>query len=80
MKASELRELEIEELAQKGVPFIPLGRTTSRLPFEVADYIDFYSSLEHATNLALLDRLPVGSRRWLPAVNPAVLLAQANAI
>jgi fumarylacetoacetase len=46
----------IEKLAQDGVPFIPLARTTSRLPFEVADYIDFYSSLEHATNLGRLFR------------------------
>src|SRR5205807_1015296 len=26
------------------------------LPFEVADYVDFYSSLEHATNLGRLFR------------------------
>ncbi len=40
------------------------------LPFEVADYVDFYSSLEHATNLGRLFRpdaeplLP--NWRWLP--------------
>ena len=26
------------------------------LPFEVADYVDFYSSLEHATNMGRLFR------------------------
>jgi fumarylacetoacetase len=41
-----------------------------RLPFAVADYVDFYSSLEHATNLGRLFRptqeplLP--NWRWLP--------------
>ena len=41
-----------------------------RLPFTVADYVDFYSSLEHATNLGRLFR-PDGDPllpnwRWLP--------------
>jgi fumarylacetoacetase len=40
------------------------------LPFEVADYVDFYSSLEHATNMGRLLR-PGGEPllpnwRWLP--------------
>jgi fumarylacetoacetase len=40
------------------------------LPFEVADYVDFYSSLEHATNMGRLLR-PGGEAllpnwRWLP--------------
>jgi fumarylacetoacetase len=41
-----------------------------RLPFEVADYVDFYSSLEHASNLGRLFRpnseplLP--NWRWVP--------------
>ncbi len=45
-------------------------RATLHLPFEVADYVDFYSSLEHATNLGRLFRpdseplLP--NWRWLP--------------
>jgi fumarylacetoacetase len=30
---------------------VPIGEATLHLPFEVADYVDFYSSLEHATNL-----------------------------
>jgi fumarylacetoacetase len=35
---------------------IPLGDVELRLPFEVADYVDFYSSLEHATNLGRMFR------------------------
>src|SRR5262245_39016579 len=46
------------------------GATRLRLPFEVADYVDFYSSLEHATNLGRILR-PDGEPllpnwRWLP--------------
>jgi fumarylacetoacetase len=43
---------------------------TLHLPFDVADYVDFYSSLEHATNMGRLFRpdaeplLP--NWRWLP--------------
>ena len=41
-----------------------------RLPFEVADYVDFYSSLEHATNLGRMfrpDQEPLlPNWRWLP--------------
>jgi fumarylacetoacetase len=51
-------------------PRVSLGEATLHLPFEVADYVDFYSSLEHATNLGRLFRpdaeplLP--NWRWLP--------------
>jgi len=41
-----------------------------RLPFEVADYVDFYSSLEHATNMGRMfrpDADPLTPNwRWLP--------------
>ena len=51
-------------------PRASLDAVTLHLPFEVADYIDFYSSLEHATNLGRLfrpdgDPLPP-NWRWLP--------------
>jgi fumarylacetoacetase len=46
----------IDELVRGGAAFVPLSRTTPRLPFEVADFVDFYSSLEHATNLGRLFR------------------------
>jgi fumarylacetoacetase len=51
-------------------PRVPLRDVTPILPFTVADYVDFYSSLEHATNLGRLFRpdaeplLP--NWRWLP--------------
>jgi fumarylacetoacetase len=35
---------------------IPLEQVTEQLPFTVADYVDFYSSLEHATNLGRMFR------------------------
>jgi fumarylacetoacetase len=51
-------------------PRIPVGQARVRLPFDVADYVDFYSSLEHSTNLGRMFRpgqeplLP--NWRWLP--------------
>jgi len=35
---------------------IPLSEVTLQLPFEVADYVDFYASEQHATNLGRLFR------------------------
>ena len=35
---------------------LPLGQVTLHLPVDVADYVDFYSSIEHATNLGRLFR------------------------
>jgi len=53
-----------------GGPRVPLDAVALHLPFEVADYIDFNSSLEHATNIGRLfrpnsDPLPP-NWRWLP--------------
>ena len=49
---------------------IPLADVELRLPFAVADYVDFYSSLEHATNLGRMFRLDseplLPNWRWLP--------------
>src|SRR5207248_8281490 len=47
-----------------------IAKPRLRLPFEVADFVDFYSSLEHATNLGRMFR-PDGDPllpnwRWLP--------------
>ena len=42
-----------------GVPprfAVPLAETEPRLPFEVADYVDFYSSEHHAANLGAILR------------------------
>jgi fumarylacetoacetase len=35
---------------------VPLADAALHLPFDVADYVDFYSSIEHATNLGRLFR------------------------
>jgi fumarylacetoacetase len=37
-------------------PRAELAATTVHMPFEVADYVDFYSSLEHATNIGRMFR------------------------
>jgi fumarylacetoacetase len=51
-------------------PRVPVGDANLRLPFEVGDYVDFYSSLEHATNLGRMfrpDQEPLlPNWRWLP--------------
>ncbi len=46
----------IEELIRAGVDVVPLEQAKALLPFTVGDYVDFYSSLEHATNLGRLFR------------------------
>ena len=46
----------VAELIEGGHYVVPLEEATVHLPFEVADYVDFYSSLEHATNLGRLFR------------------------
>ena len=45
-----------EVAALEDAPEFELADVGLRLPFEVADYVDFYSSLEHATNLGRLFR------------------------
>jgi fumarylacetoacetase len=43
---------------------VPADEVTLHLPIEVADYVDFYSSIEHATNMGRL--LRPGSEPLLP--------------
>jgi fumarylacetoacetase len=45
-----------EHVEAGGGPRLPLVEVELHLPFAVADYVDFYSSLEHATNLGRLFR------------------------
>ncbi len=45
-----------EVAALDDAPDLSLADVQLHLPFEVADYVDFYSSLEHATNLGRLFR------------------------
>ena len=54
----------IDALVERGADVVPLERARLHLPFTVADYVDFYSSLEHATNLGRLFR--PGSEPLLP--------------
>jgi fumarylacetoacetase len=44
------------ERALAAEPSLALDEVEPRLPFTVADYVDFYSSLEHATNLGRMFR------------------------
>jgi len=46
----------IDELVRAGADLVPLEDADLGLPFTVGDYVDFYSSLEHATNLGRLFR------------------------
>jgi fumarylacetoacetase len=46
----------VDELVSAGADLVPLDEVNTQIPFEVADYVDFYSSLEHATNLGRLFR------------------------
>jgi fumarylacetoacetase len=53
-----LTDLVCEPAAQARVApaLVPLSAARLRLPIAVADYVDFYSSIEHATNLGRLFR------------------------
>jgi fumarylacetoacetase len=55
---SRLTELVCDDSARPGVEpaLVPATGPTLHLPIEVADYVDFYSSIEHATNLGHLFR------------------------
>jgi fumarylacetoacetase len=45
-----------QELVAAGVELVPAEEVQTRLPLEVGDYVDFYSSLEHATNVGRMFR------------------------
>ena len=47
---------DARRLVGSGAEAIPLADVRLHSPFETADYVDFYSSLEHATNLGRLFR------------------------
>ena len=58
--------------AARGTTGLAYSKPEAHLPFEVADYVDFYSSLEHATNLGRMfrpDQEPLlPNWRWLPVL------------
>ncbi|HEY1572310.1 MAG TPA: fumarylacetoacetate hydrolase family protein [Pseudonocardiaceae bacterium] len=51
-----LTELVTRSTRPRGAETIPLSRLTTRLPFTVADYVDFYSSRHHAENAGRIFR------------------------
>ena len=51
-----LTELVLRSTRPRGAETIPLSRLTTRLPFTVADYVDFYSSRHHAENAGRIFR------------------------
>ncbi|MFB9315437.1 fumarylacetoacetate hydrolase family protein [Nocardioides plantarum] len=51
----ETRE-QVAFLAESGSPTVPLSEVVLHLPFEVADYVDFYASEHHATNVGRIFR------------------------
>ncbi len=50
----EVREQLTERV--EDAPSVPLSEVTLHLPFEVADYVDFYASEQHATNVGRIFR------------------------
>ena len=50
------RAAPVGSSTQAAGDFYPLADVTLYLPFEVADYVDFYSSIEHATRLGRILR------------------------
>jgi fumarylacetoacetase len=46
----------VDELVTAGTELVPVADVAAHLPVTVPDYVDFYSSLEHATNLGRLFR------------------------
>jgi fumarylacetoacetase len=67
---AQLQELLRDAPDRLGAAARPIAEVRALLPVRVADYVDFYSSLDHATNLGRLFRpgseplLP--NWRWLP--------------
>jgi fumarylacetoacetase len=55
---ARLTELVCDTSSRSSVEpaLVPAEAATLHLPFEVADYVDFYSSIEHATNMGRLLR------------------------
>ena len=51
----ETRE-QVAALVAEGAETIPLADVVLHLPFEVADYVDFYASEHHATNVGRMFR------------------------
>jgi fumarylacetoacetase len=46
----------VRDAIEAGAELTPLAELEARLPIAIGDYVDFYSSLEHATNLGRMFR------------------------
>ena len=64
-KASKVRALiqrelclETSDLRNLSAVFLPQSEVTMHLPVDIGDYTDFYSSIEHATNVGMMFRDP----------------------
>ncbi len=55
-KISELLQTGSDLEKQKDKVLVPVANVTMHMPVQVGDYTDFYSSIEHATNLGKLFR------------------------
>ncbi|MDQ3537279.1 MAG: fumarylacetoacetase [Actinomycetota bacterium] len=54
LDAADHRVRDIDGLAQRAL--VAVDQVHLQLPFDVADYVDFYASMEHATNLGRMFR------------------------
>ena len=55
-RGSEVRERAGEVLLRRTNHLVPVDEVEVRLPFSVGDFVDFYSSLHHATNVGRILR------------------------
>jgi fumarylacetoacetase len=53
---AETRAEIVELIGSEALPALPLDAVSLRLPFTVGDYVDFYASLHHASNVGLIFR------------------------
>lgn len=61
LKLQDLLTDDRSPLKQTPSVFVPQSEATMHLPVEVGDYTDFYSSIEHATNVGKMFRDPANA-------------------
>ena len=61
LKVQQLLSDEHSPLRSRPEVFIPQSSVTMHLPVEIGDYTDFYSSIEHATNVGMMFRDPANA-------------------
>lgn len=61
LKLQDLLTDDRSSLKQTPSVFVPQSEATMHLPVEVGDYTDFYSSIEHATNVGKMFRDPANA-------------------